>query len=454
MENMKNRKSFLIVVLSLLLVALLLAACSSGDATEAPAEPAAPEGESAPEEEVVEPSPEPVDVLPTAAPGEATLTAKENVRVRSGPSQAYPIYAKMDGGQTAKLQGISADGTYYAVEMPIIAPRTGWVDANFVEVGDASDLPVIEAPPVPPSADFVGPQPGDPTLIAAEAVFVRSGPGEQYPAYGIAEADTRGLAVGESEDGAWWAVRINPEVVGLGYGWVQKEFVTTENVGDELTVIKTPPVPTAGQLPPPDPNGPYGMANDYVNVRSGPGTNYPVLVVAAPDAAAEISGKSADGVWWQVKVSSDLIESGLAWVHAAYVNVFNIGSVSVVEGPPAPPANPAPAYSCVLISQSPVDGTVMDAGETFDMSWEIQNIGETTWSLADTVITKVTATLDQPLSEIDILTLESDVIPGGTYQVIVPMQAPDFAGEFGEYWIVTQGGSTVCDFYNVIEVQE
>jgi hypothetical protein len=34
------------------------------------------------------------------------------------------------------------------------------------------------------------------------------------------------------------------------------------------------------------------------------------------------------------------------------------------------------------------------------------------------------------------------------------MVAPDFAGEFGEYWIITQGDVTVCDFYNIIQVEE
>jgi len=55
---------------------------------------------------------------------------------------------------------------------------------------------------------------------------------------------------------------------------------------------------------------------------------------------------------------------------------------------------------------------------------------------------------------LDTLALTLDVIPGSTYNVTVPMKAPGFAGEFGEYWIITQGGGTICDFYNVIQVQE
>jgi len=260
-----------------------------------------------------------------------------------------------------------------------------------------------------------------------------------------------------SEDGAWWVVRINPEVVGRGYGWVNKEFVTTENVGDDLPVIKTPPVPTAGDMPAPDPNGPYGIATAYLNVRSGPGTNYPVLVVAPPNDSGVISGKSSDGQWWQVEVSTEVSTSGFGWVHGAYVQAFNVENVPVVEAPAVPPTNPNPpqgSLSCILVSQFPVDGTVLGAGESFDMAWEVQNVGEETWTMSDSAATKVGAVVDQPLSTVDTLPLTADVATGDTYVVTVPMTAPEIAGQFGEYWVITLGEETVCYFYNVIRVQE
>jgi uncharacterized protein YraI len=455
---MKNRKSILILILSLFAAVMILSACSSGEATEAPAAPAPTEGAVEPVEPTAEePTAEAVDIMPTAAPGEATLTAKENVRVRSGPSQQYPIYAKLAGGETAKLLGVSADGTYYAIEVTVVAPNTGWVDANFAEVSGAEDLPVLEAPPVPPTSAFTPVEEGQPTVIALDAVFVNSGPGEQYPVYGIAEAGSKGLVIGVSEDGAWWVVRINPEVVGNGYSWVNKEFVTTDNVGDDLPVIKTPPVPTAGDLPAPDPNGPYGIATVYLNVRSGPGTNYPVLAIAPPNDSGVISGKSSDGQWWQVEVSTDLSANGYGWVHGAYVQTFNVTDVPVVEAPAVPPTNPNPpqgSLSCLLVSQFPEDGTVLGAGEAFDMAWEVQNVGEETWTVSDSAATKVGAVIDQPLSTVNTLPLAVDVATGDTYVVTVPMTAPDVAGQFGEYWVITSGEETVCYFYNVIRVEE
>ncbi len=455
---MRKRSSILLTVLSLLLAALLLSACSSDNATEAPTE--TPTEAVEPTAEMVEPTAEPVDILPTAAPSEATLTASANLSVRSGPSQTYPVYLNMTGGSTAKLLGVSEDGTYYAVDVPVVSPNTGWVDANFATISDANDLPVLAAPPVPPTAAFVEVQPGDPTVIVTDAVFVHSGPGDPYPAYGVAEAGSKGLAIGVSEDGDWWVVRINPDIVGEGSGWVQKEFVTTENVGDDLPVIKTPPLPETGELPPPDTNGPYGIATDYVNVRSGPGTNYPVLGVAAPSASGEIVGKSADGAWWQFTISTNFSPNGLGWANAAYINVYNVEGVPVVEAPPvstAPPTNPdlpEGSYSCILVSQDPVDETVFQAGVAFDMAWEVQNVGTESWTVEDTLISKVGAEVDQPLSAIDTLPLAKQVDPGSNYTVLVPMTSPGFAGKFGEYWTITLGDQTVCYFYNVIQVQE
>ena len=52
-------------------------------------------------------------------------------------------------------------------------------------------------------------------------------------------------------------------------------------------------------LPPPPPDVPYAVANFYVNIRSGPGTEHPAYGVAAPGSSAEIIGVSPikNGGW-------------------------------------------------------------------------------------------------------------------------------------------------------------
>lgn len=53
-------------------------------------------------------------------------------------------------------------------------------------------------------------------------------------------------------------------------------------------------------LPPQSSDGPYAVVNAYVNIRSGPGTEYTVYGMAAPGSSAEIIGVSPDGDWWMV----------------------------------------------------------------------------------------------------------------------------------------------------------
>ena len=116
-------------------------------------------------------------------------------------------------------------------------------------------------------------------------MFVRTGPATNFPAYGIAPAGATGWVIGVSEDGLWWVVRLNPANVGAGYGWVMAEYTQASNV-ESVQTIQNPDTYASIPPAPPPSGGPAAMAVDYVNVRTGPGTNYPVLGVAPPGAAA------------------------------------------------------------------------------------------------------------------------------------------------------------------------
>ena len=85
-------------------------------------------------------------------------------------------------------------------------------------------------------------------------------------------------------------------------------------------------------LPPPPPtDGPYVVANAYVNVRSGPGTDSPAYGVAPPGSSAELIGSSPDGEWWMIKVPATVSPDGTAWVSADYVTAYNTDLLPVPE---------------------------------------------------------------------------------------------------------------------------
>ncbi len=102
--------------------------------------------------------------------------------------------------------------------------------------------------------------------------------------------------------------------------------------------------PSATVPPSPAPPVP-GVTTDTLNVRAGPGTNFPVLSTLKQGQAITIVAKSADGHWWQISqgwVSSDYVQAG---PEAAALPVANPNQT------PVPSATPVPAAGSWTIGQ-------------------------------------------------------------------------------------------------------
>ncbi len=398
----------------------------------------------------------PVPVVPTADPSGPSAVANANTGIYSGPGTNYVLYGNAMGGQSAVVVGKSEDGQWWAINVPVAPDGTGWVSAGYVTTTNVSNVPTLPTPPVPPTVEMVPPGPTDPQATALANVYVRSGPAANYPAYGIALVGATGRVIGKSEDGQWWVVRLNPQNVGVGYGWVNAPYVQTANTENVQTIQNPETYTTAAPVPPPSSDAPSATTTDYVNVRSGPGTNYPVLVVAPPATTGEVTGKSADGGWYQVKVPTQYSSTGLGWVSASYVVPQNTSSVPVVEAPPAPAVPAAPPGTtgpgCTLVSQDPADGTTINTDTPFTTTWVLQNSGDK-WSDGEVDLRYVGAANNVQLhTGGDVYDLAASVQPGDTYTFSVPMIAPWSTGQYGEVWEVGSGSKTLCQFYVYINV--
>jgi heat shock protein HslJ len=95
-------------------------------------------------------------------------------------------------------------------------------------------------------------------------------------------------------------------------------------------------------VPPPGPAVPTGRvtAPAGINVRTGPGTNFPVLGTAPYATEGEIIGRSVDGRWWVVAVPS--APGGSGWVSADFVAARDVADVPMIAAPPPPIVVPAP----------------------------------------------------------------------------------------------------------------
>ena len=74
-----------------------------------------------------------------------------------------------------------------------------------------------------------------------------------------------------------------------------------------------------------------------MNVRAGPGTNYPIVGQAAPGDQYIISGRNPSGGWWQI-----IYGGQYAWVYSPLVTATNAEVVQVASFVPTPVPTPIP----------------------------------------------------------------------------------------------------------------
>ncbi len=135
------------------------------------------------------------------------------------------------------------------------------------------------------------------------------------------------------------------------------------------------PIPTV-TYPTPEVGVPYGRvtAAAGVNVRTGPGSLYPVIGTAAFGSEGVIVGKSADGLWWVTPI--DGAPNNQGWVSTSYVQAFNAENVPVIQAPPppVPTATPTPLPTAVPAINFWADRTTINEGECTALRWDVKNI--------------------------------------------------------------------------------
>lgn len=125
--------------------------------------------------------------------------------------------------------------------------------------------------------------------------------------------------LGRNSDFTWFQINANGTI-----GWVSARFVTVQN-GASLPVI-TPDAQGGGQAP--VNTGLIVTATPYtVNIRSGPGTENSRLARLPAGQTAEIIGRTANNLWWQINYNGIV-----GWVVAEYAVIqpgVNVNSIPV-----------------------------------------------------------------------------------------------------------------------------
>lgn len=121
-------------------------------------------------------------------------------------------------------------------------------------------------------------------------------------------------------------------------------------------------------LRPPSQSVPTVTANVNVNVRSGPGLQFPILGVAEQDMSGEMLGISPDGHWYAVKVPSSASGNETGWVSASYVTLSNPNSeqIATIQPPLLPPAVNAPPPPAGAPTATTLETTTIRSGPSLE----------------------------------------------------------------------------------------
>ena len=168
-------------------------------------------------------------------------------------------------------------------------------------------------------------------------------------------------------------------LVGIGFLLLAYVFNNGDGSEPEDGEALPPPIVTveATLVPPtPEPGDPEATvtARAGVNVRTGPGLNYPVIGTAPYNSQLEVVGVSQDGTWWVVNVPAS--PNGQGWVADEYVQVENGDNVFVIPPPPTPTpvASPTPTATPAPEINFSASRTTINAGEKTTLSWSVENI--------------------------------------------------------------------------------
>ncbi len=123
-----------------------------------------------------------------------------------------------------------------------------------------------------------------------------------------------------------------------GAGETEEETPAEEGEGAAAEGEDAPAEGAEGEgvdLPDPQTDEPTAVvtAPDGIFVRSGPGTEYADIAVAATGETGTITGVSEDGQWWVIEVPVSVAADGQGWISAAWVDASNTAGVPVVAAP-------------------------------------------------------------------------------------------------------------------------
>ena len=244
---------------------------------------------------------------PTQAPSngsEQTAKTTEYVNFRSGPGTNYNSKGVIALGTTVTVTDTS-NSEWYAVRLS--NGSTGYIFAQYLKLNSSSSAPTQ------------APSGSEQSAKTTEYVNFRSGPGTNYSSKGVIALGTT-VTVTDTSNAQWYAVRLSNGST----GYIFAQYLKL-NSSSSATAT---PAPTQA----PSGSEQSAKTTEYVNFRSGPGTNYSSKGVIASGTTVTVTDRS-NSQWYAVRLAN----GSTGYIFAQYLKV--IGTSSVTSTPTQAPSN-------------------------------------------------------------------------------------------------------------------
>ena len=237
-----------------------------------------------------------LSVCPFAVHAEETeARTTEYVHLRSGPGTNYDSQGVLAEGTVLTVTDTS-NSEWYAVRTS--GGTTGYIFSQYIAIGGSDSGSAAKT---------------------TEYVHLRSGPGTNYSSKGVIASGTA-ITVTDTSNSEWYAVRLSNGTT----GYMFSEYISMSGGSS-----------SSGSDSVPSTESTAAKVTEYVNVRSGPGTNYTSKTVIASGASITVTDRS-NAEWYAVKLSNGMT----GYIFSQYIQLSNdsssdAGSVPSTESTPA-----------------------------------------------------------------------------------------------------------------------
>ena len=233
---------------------------------------------------------------------ERSAKTTEYVNFRSGPGTNYSSKGVIALGTTVTVTDTS-NAQWYAVRLS--NGSTGYIFAEYISFTGSNTPSATAAPTQAPSNG------SEQTAKTTEYVNFRSGPGTNYSSKGVIALGTT-VTVTDTSNSEWYAVRLSNG--STGYIFAQ--------------YLKLNSSSSATATPAPSGSEQSAKTTEYVNFRSGPGTNYSSKGVIALGTTVTVTDRS-NSQWYAVRLAN----GSTGYIFAQYLKVTGTSSATPTQAP-------------------------------------------------------------------------------------------------------------------------